>query len=84
MAGGGPFDPITMSEHPESIDYTFRNLSAVAGEFDMPLDDRDTSILYLSGEKYFIEHDNTATVYASCLPRNLPVEIELHLNSANR
>ena len=84
MAGSVPFDPATMTEHPESVEQTLRNLTAIAEEFDTPLDDRDTSILYLSRKAQTIEHDNTATVYATCLPKNLPVEIEMHLNTAKR
>ena len=84
MAGVVPLDPSTLTAHPESVEQTMRNLTAVAGEFDTPLDDRDTSILYLSTESHTIEHDNTATVYATDLPKSLPVEIELHLNTAKR
>jgi UPF0288 family protein (methanogenesis marker protein 3) len=85
IAGTIPLDPLTMkNSNADIVNLTLTHLSQIAKEFDMEIEDRDTSILYVTDERYNLDDDNVAKVRVTQLPRKVPIEIEFHLNCAKR
>jgi enamine deaminase RidA (YjgF/YER057c/UK114 family) len=86
IAGTIPLIPDKMvPARSDAASLMLRHTGQIAREFDMDIENCDMAVFYTTEEGREVpESVSAAKVVVSGLPMKVPVEIELHLNSARR